>query len=100
VGANWVNEMKFDGYRLLGFVSEQAIRLIACNGKDWTGSFPSLSAALSGLVADNAVLDMAVVLDAGGKVVSNRCKVHWVRAAIARASSHMSSIFFIAMEKI
>ena len=44
------------------------LRLITRNGKDWTGSFPSLAAALSRLAADNAVLDMeAVVLDSHGK---------------------------------
>jgi bifunctional non-homologous end joining protein LigD len=67
-GANWVDEIKFDGYRLLGFQSGQTVRLITRNGKDWTGSFPSLSAALSVLAADNAVLNMeAVVLDGHGK---------------------------------
>ena len=67
-GANWVHEIKFDGYRLLGFRAEQTARLITRNGKDWTGSFPSLTAAFARLAADNAVLDMeAVVLDAHGK---------------------------------
>jgi bifunctional non-homologous end joining protein LigD len=67
-GANWVHEIKFDGYRLLGFQTRQTVRLITRNGKNWTGSFPSLSAALSVLAADNAVLDMeAVVLDGHGK---------------------------------
>jgi bifunctional non-homologous end joining protein LigD len=67
-GANWVHEIKFDGYRLLGFHSGQTVRLITRNGKDWTGAFPSLSAAISVLAADHAVLDMeAVVLDGHGK---------------------------------
>jgi bifunctional non-homologous end joining protein LigD len=67
-GANWIHEIKFDGYRLLGFQAGQTVRLITRNGKDWTGSFPSLSAALSGLASDNAVLDMeAVVVDGHGK---------------------------------
>ena len=67
-GANWVHEIKFDGYRLLGFRAGQTARLITRNGKDWTGSFPSLTAAFARLAADNAVLDMeAVVLDGHGK---------------------------------
>jgi bifunctional non-homologous end joining protein LigD len=67
-GANWVHEIKFDGYRLLGFQTGQTVSLITRNGKDWTPNFPSLSAALSGLAADSAVLDMeAVVLDGHGK---------------------------------
>ena len=67
-GDNWVHETKFDGYRLLGFRAGQTVRLITRNGKDWTGSFPSLARALSVLDCDNAVLDMeAVVLDSHGK---------------------------------
>jgi bifunctional non-homologous end joining protein LigD len=67
-GANWVQEIKFDGYRLLGFRSNQTSGLITRNGKDWTANFPSLSAAISGLTADDAVLDMeAVILDGSGK---------------------------------
>ncbi len=67
-GENWVHETKFDGYRLLGFRAGQMVKLITRNGKDWTGSFPSLSDALSALASNNAVLDMeAVVLDSHGK---------------------------------
>jgi bifunctional non-homologous end joining protein LigD len=67
-GENWVHETKFDGYRLLGFRAAHNVGLITRNGKDWTGSFPSLSAALLGLASDNAVLDMeAVILDSHGK---------------------------------
>ncbi len=67
-GENWVHETKFDGYRLLGFRAGQMVKLITRNGKDRTGSFPSLSDALSALASNNAVLDMeAVVLDGHGK---------------------------------
>jgi bifunctional non-homologous end joining protein LigD len=67
-GAQWVHEVKFDGYRLLGFVSQGTPLLRTRNGKDWTGKFPSLAAALPTLKAKDAVLDMeAVVLDAQGK---------------------------------
>jgi bifunctional non-homologous end joining protein LigD len=67
-GANWVHEIKFDGYRLLGFVSEGVSRLRTRNAKDWTARFPTLSAALETLKVEDAVLDMeAVVLDAKGK---------------------------------
>ena len=66
--SNWVHEIKFDGYRLLGFKAGSSAELITRNGKNWTESFPSLSSALAKLPADDAVLDMeAVVLDAHGK---------------------------------
>jgi bifunctional non-homologous end joining protein LigD len=67
-GAQWLHEFKFDGYRLLGYVSGKASRLLTRNRKDWTESFPSLSAALKTLPVTDAVLDMkAVMLDANGK---------------------------------
>ncbi|HEX4166124.1 MAG TPA: DNA ligase D [Bryobacteraceae bacterium] len=67
-GAQWLHEIKFDGYRLLGYVFGGASRLVTRNGKDWTNSFPSLSAALEKLPVKNAVLDMeAVMLDEDGK---------------------------------
>jgi bifunctional non-homologous end joining protein LigD len=67
-GEQWLHEIKFDGYRLLGFVSGGEARLRTRNGKDWTGSFPPLAAALEKLKAKNAVLDMeAVVVDNEGK---------------------------------
>ncbi len=67
-GDEWVHETKFDGYRLLGLRTGHTVALITRNGKDWTGSFPGLSEALSGLAAESAVLDMeAVVLDGHGK---------------------------------
>jgi bifunctional non-homologous end joining protein LigD len=67
-GPQWVHEIKFDGYRLLGYVSGDESRLLTRNGKDWTESFPSLSVALKTLPVKDAVLDMeAVLLDADGK---------------------------------
>ena len=67
-GDQWVHETKYDGYRLLGFVCGGAAALRTRNGKDWTGSFPSLSAALATLKVKDAVLDMeAVVSDSEGK---------------------------------
>jgi len=67
-GAEWLHEIKFDGYRLLGFVSGGETRLMTRNGKDWTSKFPSLTGALVKLMVKDAVLDMeAVVLDAEGK---------------------------------
>jgi bifunctional non-homologous end joining protein LigD len=38
-GANWVQEIKYDGYRLLGFRSSQTVRLITRKGKDWSGNY-------------------------------------------------------------
>ncbi len=67
-GEEWLHEIKFDGYRLLGFVSGGAAALRTRNGKDWTESFPSLAAAMEKLKVKDAVLDMeAVIVDEQGK---------------------------------
>ena len=67
-GAEWIHEIKFDGYRLLGFVAGGTARLRTRNGNDWTHKFPSLLSALEDLKIDSAVLDMeAVLLDAEGQ---------------------------------
>src|SRR5580698_5879507 len=65
-GDNWLHEVKFDGYRLLGFVAGGEACLRTRNGKDWTAKFPTLTTALKTL--KDAVIDMeAVVLDGEGK---------------------------------
>jgi bifunctional non-homologous end joining protein LigD len=67
-GDKWLHEIKFDGYRLFGFLSGGDVRLRTRNGLDWTSKFPSIVSAIAGLKAENAVLDMeAVVLDEQGK---------------------------------
>jgi bifunctional non-homologous end joining protein LigD len=67
-GSQWLHEIKFDGYRLLGYVAGGESRLRTRNGKDWTDRFPAVAAALEKLRVKEAVLDMeAVVLDAEGK---------------------------------
>ena len=64
----WLHEIKFDGYRLLGFISGGDVRLRTRNGKDWTPKFGAMAASLAHLKAGDAVLDMeAVVLDNQGK---------------------------------
>jgi bifunctional non-homologous end joining protein LigD len=67
-GDAWVHEIKYDGYRLLGYLAAGEVRLLTRNGNDWTHRFGSIQAALAKLDAQQAVIDMeAVVLDAQGK---------------------------------
>jgi bifunctional non-homologous end joining protein LigD len=67
-GEKWLHEVKFDGYRLLGFVSGGQVALRTRNGNDWTPRFPRILRALEALDVEDAVIDMeAVVLDAEGR---------------------------------
>jgi len=67
-GEDWLHEIKFDGYRLLGFASNRTASLRTRNGLDWTAKFPAITTAMEKLPARDAVIDMeAVVLDQAGK---------------------------------
>ena len=45
-GDDWVYEVKWDGYRALGYVRGGDARLVSRNGNDLTGRFPELAKAL------------------------------------------------------
>jgi bifunctional non-homologous end joining protein LigD len=46
-GDDWVFEVKWDGYRALGYVRAGDARLVSRNGNDLTGRFPELARQLS-----------------------------------------------------
>jgi bifunctional non-homologous end joining protein LigD len=56
-GDDWIHEIKYDGYRLLARIEGGGVRLISRNGKDWSGRFPGLIAAVSDLGLGTALLD-------------------------------------------
>jgi bifunctional non-homologous end joining protein LigD len=43
-GANWVHEVKFDGYRMQARVEKGKAKLLTRKGLDWTGRFPEIAA--------------------------------------------------------
>ena len=45
-GAQWLHEIKLDGYRILAFKKNSHITLKSRNNKDWTQNFPSIVQAL------------------------------------------------------
>lgn len=66
-GDDWLNEIKYDGYRIEAAVSGDDVRLHSREGLDWTHRFPVLAEALAGLGLDGVLLDgEAVVFDARG----------------------------------
>lgn len=67
-GTNWIHEIKFDGYRILAFISANNIILKSRNNKDWTAYFPSIVMELEQLQLKPSVLDgEIVVLNEEGK---------------------------------
>jgi len=67
-GKEWIHEIKFDGYRLLCFISGGKVRLISRNGKDWTDKFPTIVAGFEALDITDGVFDgEAVIMDDKGR---------------------------------
>ena len=60
-GAEWLHEIKYDGYRLLARIDKGKARLITRNGLDWTAKFPALARAMAGLPVETAMIDGELV---------------------------------------
>jgi bifunctional non-homologous end joining protein LigD len=66
-GAEWLHEIKFDGYRVLCKIQGADVHLSTRHGKDWTDSFPTLGRAARELQVREALIDgEIVVLDPRG----------------------------------
>jgi bifunctional non-homologous end joining protein LigD len=67
-GKEWLHEIKFDGYRILSFISGGEARLMTRNEQDWTGKFPTIARAMGKLKVESAIVDgELVVLDDAGR---------------------------------
>lgn len=67
-GEDWVHEIKYDGYRLLAFISDGKVVIQTRGGKDWTHKFASLEKELARLTVKDAILDgEAAVLNSKGQ---------------------------------
>jgi len=60
-GDGWLNEVKFDGYRVLAAVGGDTVRCYTRNGLDWTDKFRVIAAALAELDCQSALIDGEVV---------------------------------------
>lgn len=64
-GAEWIHEIKFDGYRAQAHVSADGTRIFTRSGLDWTKRFPSIAAELAGAGIDESVIDGEIVVVVG-----------------------------------
>lgn len=65
--AEWLWELKFDGYRLLARIERGKARLYTRNGHDWTDKMPGLAKAVATLPLQSGWVDgEVIVLDAHG----------------------------------
>jgi bifunctional non-homologous end joining protein LigD len=70
-GANWVHEVKFDGYRVQARIDHGKVRLLTRTGLDWTSRFgQSLAKAIGALPCETALIDGEIVVMAEGGISS------------------------------
>src|SRR5688572_2433083 len=62
-GADWVHEIKHDGYRLQAYVREGAASLYTSGGNEWTLRMPTIAASVGAHAEAGAAED---VHEAGG----------------------------------
>jgi DNA ligase D-like protein (predicted ligase) len=56
-GDDWLNELKYDGYRMHARLDRGAVRLLTHTGLDWTSKYPAIAASIASLPARQAYLD-------------------------------------------
>src|SRR5271157_4368298 len=56
-GAQWVHEIKFDGYRMAARIDRGKVQLLTRSGLDWTAKYPAAAAALAKLPVKTAYID-------------------------------------------
>jgi bifunctional non-homologous end joining protein LigD len=67
-GAEWLFEIKWDGYRAVTFIENGKVRLVSRNQNELTQRFPELKDLAKSVKAKNAILDGEVVaLDEEGR---------------------------------
>ncbi len=67
-GAEWLFEIKWDGYRAIAFIDGGKVRLVSRNQNDLTPRYPELKDMAKFIKAETAILDGEVVaLDEEGK---------------------------------
>jgi bifunctional non-homologous end joining protein LigD len=66
-GADFVHEIKFDGYRMQARIGDGRIELRTRTGLDWTNRFPTIEQALAAFKRHDAIIDGEIVSgDANG----------------------------------
>ena len=67
-GAEWLFEIKWDGYRAIAFIANGKAKLVSRNQNDLTPRYPELTEMAKSISADTAILDGEVVaLDEEGR---------------------------------
>src|SRR5512144_939563 len=73
--ANWIHEIKHDGFRMMVRRDAAGVRLLTRNGVDWTTRFPRIAEAAAALRVKYFLIDgEAVCCDGEGMPVFDRLR--------------------------
>lgn len=61
-GKEWVYEIKYDGYRMLGYVEKDKVKLLSRNNIDYTNKFKDIILSLGEIEEDSFVVDGEIVV--------------------------------------
>ena len=70
-GAQWIHELKWDGYRIVATISEGEVRLWSRNALEWTDRLPDIRAALQALGLRAGALDGELLAGSGTRADFN-----------------------------
>lgn len=62
-GADWIHEIKFDGYRIEARLDRGKVKLLTRKQLDWTHRFERIAEAVAALPAETALLDGELVVE-------------------------------------
>src|SRR5439155_26401451 len=69
-GADWVHEIKYDGYRVQVHIESGKVALLTRTGLDWTDRFPAIAKAVMSLPVKAALIDAEIVVQTEAGVAS------------------------------
>lgn len=90
-GANWIHEIKYDGYRVLAAVAGDEVRLYTRNGQDWTRKFTPIAKAL-------AKLDTVALIDGEVVVFEEAGRTSFSALQESLSKGHDSELRFVAFD--
>jgi ATP-dependent DNA ligase len=73
-GANWVHEIKHDGYRLMARRDPVGIRLLTRRGNDWANRFPLVVEAVNHLKVRSCLIGISSGVSGEGDNSSSICQ--------------------------